>query len=233
MPALPVAASPRSGGILPRSLRAGKQRGTRCVQTRDAERPGRHSHAERGNEGRTRAIGAGGGPHSGPDGPRRPRGPGRVRCADRGTRRRRRGLERGSRKAALPRSHAPRGNAVGDAPRPSAGRGASGAAFPRGAWERGTRPLALARAAVRTADPTDPSARGDPVGSAVRTAAPADAGAGRMGTPARWRHWSADHCGRALPILQHLAMDAERPRLLPGFRVGAGDPGAGSRVALR
>ena len=105
-----------------------------------------------------------------------------------------------------------RGEAAGDALRPDAGRGASGAAFPRGAWERGTHPLALARAAVRTADPTDRGARGDPVGSAVRTAAPADAGAGWSAGAGRRRSLVPTlRVGMQLGTLRVQARDAERP----------------------
>ncbi|RAU46408.1 hypothetical protein DBY65_018315 [Pseudomonas sp. RIT412] len=88
---------------------------TLCVKW-DAERPGRHSHAERGNDHQGGAFLLDVRPqilldqvHSGSS---------RIR----------------GQPEDLDRSHAPRGNALADALR-QMGCGASGAAFPRGAWE--------------------------------------------------------------------------------------------------
>jgi len=95
----------------------------RVVRSRQraAARPGRRSHAERGNESRARTKGS------------VARKSGGVLCTR---------AEHGGET----RSHALRGNAVLDAPRrpvPAAGRRAAREAFPRRAWERARFPCSI------------------------------------------------------------------------------------------
>jgi uncharacterized protein (UPF0297 family) len=123
---------------------------------RDAERPWRHSHAERGNEvNRLLSVDRSHAPrgNAARDAPRPKMHKVQVLRACRDAERpwRHSHAEHGNevhRLLSIDRSHAPRGNAARDAPRHKdaqgsnlaclAGRGASMEAFPRRAWERGS-----------------------------------------------------------------------------------------------